>query len=412
VLSILTPGSGDDHDYCEHTHSNGVREVTIKSFSSCTGIRRPGFQLLSLIPPSSSLPSYSQITHADRPCFLPDQVGVYNRVYLPLAIVTVLYLLFTNIRSAWQRWTATGHSVYGDLKSRLSPGLPSAEFVPNSTTTARRVSDRSVPLTLPSRNSSQHLVGLGHHTANGSPVLRPNRLGSAFGVPETRFARSAPVSPQNSPRLSYSEEAASYSYNQSGLSRTDDEESFLETPSLSRRSSYIYMHGGPDFQTPAVLSHEAPSPSYFLPMPSNANTGLGLSTPTPNFLQSGGQDMRRASSSNLSAIASSQSSAPARPGFQNRRVTMPRMVSTADWSAAAKAKETSIFGLMVDTLAVPGLSRGRDRDWTGLQAAKGFARWLWKGRNGVVMKSWREVMAVAWPPGVVWVMVNALFFLG
>jgi hypothetical protein len=41
---------------------------------------------------------------------------------------------------------------------------------------------------------------------------------------------------------------------------------------------------------------------------------------------------------------------------------------------------------------------------------KGFIGWLWRSRNGVVGKSWRECLAVAWPAAVVWVLVNALFF--
>ena len=93
----------------------------------------------------------------------------------------------------------------------------------------------------------------------------------------------------------------------------------------------------------------------------------------------------------------------------SRRVTMPRMLSTSDWSAAAKAKEKSMFGLMVDSLPVHGASRGRNGYWAAL---KGFAQWLWKTRNGVILKSWRETAAVAWPSGVVWILVNALFFLG
>jgi hypothetical protein len=109
LLDILRPVvvfSGDDHDYCEHKHPQGVREVTLKSFSSSTGIRQPGFQLLSLIPPHEAA---SSKTHADRPCFLPDQAGVYYKVYLPVAILTFVYLFSTNIRAALRRWNSAGH---------------------------------------------------------------------------------------------------------------------------------------------------------------------------------------------------------------------------------------------------------------------------------------------------------------
>ena len=67
---MLNPSlySGDDRDFCEYTHSRGaasgdptapsvlVREVTVKSFSPDKSIRRPGFHLLSLVPPTAGAP--------------------------------------------------------------------------------------------------------------------------------------------------------------------------------------------------------------------------------------------------------------------------------------------------------------------------------------------------------------------
>ncbi|ODV59559.1 putative lipid phosphatase CDC1, partial [Ascoidea rubescens DSM 1968] len=45
--------SGDDHDYCEITHTNPIsgkktKEITVKSFSMNMGIKYPAFQMLSL----------------------------------------------------------------------------------------------------------------------------------------------------------------------------------------------------------------------------------------------------------------------------------------------------------------------------------------------------------------------------
>ncbi|KAI0915723.1 hypothetical protein AcV5_010470 [Taiwanofungus camphoratus] len=96
--------SGDDHDYCEYVHTipttnNGdasasahVKEVSVKSFSMAMGIREPGFQLLSLFPPSSR-PS---TTVADIPCLLPDQLGIYLSIYVPLFIFSLSVLLLAN----------------------------------------------------------------------------------------------------------------------------------------------------------------------------------------------------------------------------------------------------------------------------------------------------------------------------
>jgi hypothetical protein len=421
LLDILRPSiifSGDDHDYCEHKHPQGVREITLKSFSSSTGIRRPGFQLLSLISPDQAT---SSKTHADRPCFLPDQSGVYYSVYLPVAILTFVYLFSTNIRAAWRRWNAAGHSIYGDLKSRMSPHIPSSEFMPTNAPLSRRVSERPVPLTLPSRKSSQHLNGLGSGLSTGSNPPRSGRS-SGFAMRSgnassdylsTNFnssIRSAPVSPTGSPRPSLSH------WNSREEEETDTASTYdaNASPSISRRSSYIYMNGhGSNNDTPTQRSVTAPLTgnalqnepnSYFLPIPgSTQGHGLGLSSPSTSTFP-----IRR-SSSNLSGLQTpfTMTPSPSNPPYPHRRVTAPRMLSTADWQAAAKAKDKTVMGLLADSIP---LSNGGGKGGGGWGLIKGFMGWLWRSRNGVVAKSWRECLAVAWPAAVVWVLVNALFF--
>ena len=98
--------SGDDHDYCEYVHTVpvidtkrpspplSVPEITVKSFSMAMGIRRPGYQLLSLVPPSSGGPSP---TFAHQPCLLPDQLAIYLNVYIPFLLLTLVVLLAVNI---------------------------------------------------------------------------------------------------------------------------------------------------------------------------------------------------------------------------------------------------------------------------------------------------------------------------
>ncbi|KAK8843394.1 hypothetical protein IAR55_007051 [Kwoniella newhampshirensis] len=417
LLEALQPSivfSGDDHDYCEHTHPNGIREVTIKSFSSSTGIRRPGFQLLSLVPPQPNAYAAS-LTHADRPCFLPDQLGVYSRVYIPLAIITTLYLLGTNIRAAYQRWNAAGHSVYGDLKNRLSPALVSTEIIPSSATllSRRGVSDRPVPLTLPSRKSSQQLAGMTSiSTGVTTSMPRPMRYNSEQLTPNRSSSVSAPVSPFGSPRASFSEEKPAGGYIQSSLGRTDEDiesgPSYRETytssptpPNMSRRSSFIYMndHRGESNGDSGLLTA------------ANGAAGLGLTTPQGTHFPFGtgsNQTLRRVSSSNLTALNGMSLNSPglgSSAPHPVRRVTMPRALTNSDWSSAASKKERSMYNYVVDALPASG---GRRGVW---KKGKAFARWLWKSRNGVVGKSWREVLAVAWPAGVVWLIVNALFFL-
>lgn len=58
------------------------------------GISQPGYSILTLhSPPSSSSPlNPSLLTYTERTCSLPNQVGIYVKVYLPLAIL--LFLAF------------------------------------------------------------------------------------------------------------------------------------------------------------------------------------------------------------------------------------------------------------------------------------------------------------------------------
>ncbi|CDO69293.1 hypothetical protein BN946_scf184976.g12 [Trametes cinnabarina] len=115
LLQSIKPSiifSGDDHDYCEYVHSLSVTdregpvvpllipEITVKSFSMAMGIRRPGYQLLSLIPPSAS-PEGPTI--AQTPCLLPDQLGIYLSIYVPLFVITLAALLLSNMRRSCLR---------------------------------------------------------------------------------------------------------------------------------------------------------------------------------------------------------------------------------------------------------------------------------------------------------------------
>ncbi|GAA5874882.1 hypothetical protein JCM8547_003600 [Rhodosporidiobolus lusitaniae] len=105
--------SGDDHDACVIQHSfkspldnvTPVVETTVKAFSMAMGVRRAGYHLLSLyapLPPSSSIPSPSpdedgptavSYTYTSTPCLLPDQLGTYLHLYLPLFGSFLLFFL-------------------------------------------------------------------------------------------------------------------------------------------------------------------------------------------------------------------------------------------------------------------------------------------------------------------------------
>ncbi|KAJ7924953.1 Metallo-dependent phosphatase-like protein [Mycena leptocephala] len=141
LLESLRPSvifSGDDHDYCEYTHSfnsdgksRHAREVTVKSLSMAMGVRKPGFQLLSLVPPHSMQGSSS---HADSLCLLPDQLGIYLSTYIPFLVFSLLVICAVNIRRIYsprqrKRYSASGFTdspyvLSGALRSRSDTGGP------------------------------------------------------------------------------------------------------------------------------------------------------------------------------------------------------------------------------------------------------------------------------------------------
>jgi hypothetical protein len=102
--------SGDDHDYCEVVHhrypsgGGGIREITVKSISWAMGVRRPGFQLVSLWNPDGKATQAATLkTHL---CLLPDQIGIFLNYALMFAATVVLlvvraaYLAFNPSKSA------------------------------------------------------------------------------------------------------------------------------------------------------------------------------------------------------------------------------------------------------------------------------------------------------------------------
>lgn len=113
--------SGDDHDYCEIIHrgytskNGGVREITVKAMSYSSGIRKPGFLMLSLWNPidaqgnpigarGDASQSRTIETHL---CLLPDQLSILMRYGLLFGVTLVSLLVRAIFR------------VYGDGASHV-----------------------------------------------------------------------------------------------------------------------------------------------------------------------------------------------------------------------------------------------------------------------------------------------------
>ncbi|KAL1682795.1 Metallo-dependent phosphatase-like protein [Schizophyllum commune] len=96
--------SGDDHDYCEYTHHYSGRtaqEITVKSLSMAMGVRRPGYQLLSLAPTDRG--SEGAAVAATTLCLLPDQLHIYLGVYVPLLVLSLALLGVLNALARYRR---------------------------------------------------------------------------------------------------------------------------------------------------------------------------------------------------------------------------------------------------------------------------------------------------------------------
>ena len=101
------------------------------------GIRRPGFQLLSLVSPLG-VPSGTP-TFQDVPCLLPDQLNIYLSNYVPLLAVSVLALFISNVlrvsqvHKSWSRGHLRTRSPTDEEEVRLwgsaPPPLPRALHV-------------------------------------------------------------------------------------------------------------------------------------------------------------------------------------------------------------------------------------------------------------------------------------------
>ncbi|CAE6461304.1 unnamed protein product [Rhizoctonia solani] len=202
-IKPLVVFSGDDHDYCEVQHpvsgdsGQSVREVSVKSFSMAMGVRRPGFQLLSLVAPDPSSPS-SQ-TFSDTPCHLPDQMQIYTHVYAIFGALSLAVLAYLNVKQETPKHRPTE---LGLLKvPQRGPGLPLLRSASLNVPSPRILRSRAVtPIGSPIIPSSPVLFAA---TGDGeddisyppSPNTAPMTPGSLFdlGAEDHTFSLPSPV---------------------------------------------------------------------------------------------------------------------------------------------------------------------------------------------------------------------------
>ncbi|KAK0868772.1 hypothetical protein LTS02_003397 [Friedmanniomyces endolithicus] len=196
--------SGDDHDYCDVTHRyninqagqarndggtkgsilRNVKEITVKSFSWAMGVRRPGFQLVSLWNPvdeqgktvGTPLPTVQ--SHL---CLLPYQLSTFLDYALVLSVTLGLLLL---------RAIAVGLRYKPDSDEEETPDdLVTLPVLPRYQPKANGAANGfAVPL-------SNGSASKGRHRAS-STSLSPNHNNNAtLGVQRSYNARTRSVSP-------------------------------------------------------------------------------------------------------------------------------------------------------------------------------------------------------------------------
>ncbi|KAG9316319.1 hypothetical protein JVU11DRAFT_2350 [Chiua virens] len=209
LLETLRPSvvfSADNRDYCEVTHETlgsdmlpaTVREVTVKSFSPSQHIRRPGFQLLSLVPPSTSS---SGPTFADVPCQLPNTLRIFHSIYIPCLALTALLLVYLNIRPLRHGRRPSNLSSMSLTRHRRSSALPELESAIWATRTpfkSRMQTSPTAPIPLSARIPSTKPVpsyrATPVSTPQDSPLLSPITL---FPSGDEGDVEEDPISPSH-----------------------------------------------------------------------------------------------------------------------------------------------------------------------------------------------------------------------
>ncbi len=222
--------SGDDHDYCEVVHKGytagaagggGVREITVKSISWAMGVRKPGFQMLSLWNPVDEVGHPIPIKEeentgskgerdADRTmqshlCLLPDQLGIFLW-YAVFLSITILALSIRSVHTVSYGRLSSSHIAEYDAQGPLLPTTRSRK--PSSSAEEEKAAYATYP---PQRdysdaNDSQGLKSShAAHSSDGLSVRTNNkpRSRSPGGYGYALPASHSPSSPVPSPMANF-----------------------------------------------------------------------------------------------------------------------------------------------------------------------------------------------------------------
>ena len=203
--------SGDDHDYCDYTHTEFtgmVKETTVKSMSWAMGVRKPGFLAVSLWNPVDFSSTAEQLlkipedTVQQHLCLLPDQLGIFLR-YAQFLILSLFLILI-------QTYDRTVRIPYLEAQKGVTSLLPTTNQPPKqnghspektssiSSSTNAPSDDHNAYLSArtnggsgPKAHSSppSHLGGYGDlPTSSRSASPSKDRHSTAFAFPQQVFS--------------------------------------------------------------------------------------------------------------------------------------------------------------------------------------------------------------------------------
>ncbi|KAI5204249.1 hypothetical protein E4T39_03713 [Aureobasidium subglaciale] len=182
IGNIAHAFSGDDHDYCEvlhpdyaSRHDRGIREITVKSISWAMGVRKPGFQLVSLWNPvdSNGESLRDGPTLQTHLCLLPDQLSIFIR-YAILAAFSIIALAMNTLvqvrnEEAAASMTAT-HTLPTSEPSKST--FKSRSRAPSGATNSMSSSEHSNS-TLSARTTNARTRSVSPAIGYGLPTARP-----------------------------------------------------------------------------------------------------------------------------------------------------------------------------------------------------------------------------------------------
>ena len=143
------------HDGTPFNINRSIPEVTVKSFSPTPYIRKPGFQLLSIIASAADGETTNSLLH--HPCFLPDH-KLISSGYKNSAFVTFCILVMLNVQHFWRFRRSKPQTPLIMPRNQILPTSrsPVASATPSASLSFQTLTPQGLRTSSPQLNFSVH----------------------------------------------------------------------------------------------------------------------------------------------------------------------------------------------------------------------------------------------------------------